>query len=236
MAMVMDALDSAVLAAENRGMYWGQINVDGQFVVFQKNVGKLSYIEGQHDPKERRTEIEFVLSPIDEMGVSSLIQRSMIAESREWSDIVWPSLKKFVKRPHDIDGRFVKVQMVPNGRSWADKTTGEMKQGTTFKFLDVYQHEAACKAAFVAESGIASTVDDNPAMGIDMSPLETIKPKAPAAPTVDPERETAVLFLPALIKQAGGDVAKLESLIKAMPMVAKFFTIQSVEVQKLMAA
>lgn len=233
---IMDAFDSAVSAAENRGMYWGQVNIDAQYVVFQKGVGKLSFIESQHDPKERRTEIEFVLSPIDEMGVSSLIQRSMIAESTEWAKIVWESMKKFVKNPREIDGKFVKVQMVPNGRSWADKTTGEMKQGTTFKFLEVFAHEEACKAAFVSESGISSVVDDNPAMGISMEPLEKIKPVATATPAVDPERETAILFLPALIKQSGKDATILESLLKNMPMVGKFFTVESPEVQKLMAA
>lgn len=229
--MSMDAFDSAVSAAENRGIYYGKVQVTADFVVFVKGSGKLSYIEGQHEPKDRRTEIQFVVIPIDEMGVSNLIQRSVIAESDEWAKIVWPSLRDGcgVKNPRLVDGSFAKVQMVPNGRTWTNKQ-GEQMTGTAMKFLVIYANETACKNAFVDDGNSARTTTTaasspttDAALSVDMTPN-----------TQNAERETAKAFLPALVKSSGGDPAVMATLIAQMPIIAKFFTADSIEVKELM--
>jgi len=231
--MTMDAFDSAVNAAENRGIYYGQVQVTANFVVFPKGGSKQSYIENQHDPKDRRTEVSLVLSPIDEMGITNLITRSVIAESTEWAKIVWPSLRDDCKvaNPREIDNKFVKIQMVPNGRSWDDKKTGEKREGTAMRFLAVYANAAACKQAFASDGNSArmSTVADSTdnAMAVDMTPQ--IDPN-------DAERETAKMFLPALVKSSGGNPAMLKTMLSGMPLIAKFYNIDSPEIKALMAA
>lgn len=229
--MVMDAFDSAVNAAENRGIYYGKIEVSANYVVFSKGVGKLSYIENQHDAKDRRTEVSFVLSPIDEMGMANLVQRSIIAESDEWAKLVWPSLRDGcnVKNLRDTDGKFVKIHLIPNGRSWDDKKTGEKREGTTMKFTAIYASEAACKTAFI-DDGNSVRVPTAPdstaaAMAVDMTPN-----------AVNPERETAKAFLPALVKSSAGNPTMLATMITGMPIISKFFTIDSPEVRELMVA
>lgn len=230
----MDAFDSAVSAAENRGIYYGKVQVSAEYVVFIKGVGKLNYIEGQHEPKDRRTEVSFVLSPIDEMGMTNLVQRSMIAESDEWARIVWPSLRDDcgIKHPRELDGKFVKVQLVLNGRSWIDKKTNEKREGTTFKFLAIYASELACKTAYIDDGNSVRVPTSTPtspdstaaAMAVDMTPN-----------MANPERETAKMFLPALVKSSNGNLATLATLIAGMPIIAKFFTADSPEVRELMA-
>lgn len=229
---MLDAFDSAVNAAENRGIYYGKVQISADYVVFSKGIGKLSYIEGQHEPKDRRTEVSFVLSPIDEMGMTNLVQRSMIAESDEWARIVWPSLRDDcgIKHPRELDGKFVKVQLVLNGRSWIDKKTNEKREGTTLKFLTIYANEAACKNVFIDDGNSVHVPNANAepdSTAINASVNMT-------TPIDNPERETAKIFLPALVKSSGGDPATLAMLISQMPIIAKFFNADSPEVRELM--
>lgn len=230
---MLDAFDSAVATAENRGVYYGRIHLTANYVMFVKGLGKSTFVEGTHDPKDRRTEIGFVLSPIDEMGITNLIQRNCIAESNEWSKIVWPSMRDgcSVKNPRDVDGKYIKAQLVPNGRNWTDKKSGEQRQGTSLKFLAVYKDEAACKAAFIADgnanretTSIVETTTTADAMAVDMTPNVN-----------NPERQTAFMFLETIAKQVGGNRDQLAKQIASMPFIAKWFTIDSPEVKQLLA-
>ena len=49
------------------------------------------------------------------------------------------------------------------------------------------------------------------------------------------ERETALQFVGALVRQSGGDKSKLASLIMQMPLISKYFTVDSPEVADLLA-
>ncbi len=227
-----DAFDRAVSAAENRNVLYGRVQLTASDVMFEKGFGKLSFIEGQHDPNRRRTEVGFVLSPIDEMGIMNLIQRSCIAESDEWGKLIWLSMKECgIKHPREMDGKFVKVQMVPNGRNWTDKKTGELRTGTTMKFLAVYKDESNCKLAFSADGNEpreSISTDDTQntaadAMAVDMTPVKD-----------NPERQTALAFIDPLVKQAKGDKAELAKLISNTPFISKWFTVESPEVQQLL--
>jgi len=229
--MMIDPLESAVKTAENAGKYYGQISVSAAFVVLTKGIGKQAYVEGSHNPQERRTEISFTLNPIEEMGMTNLVQRSMLAESAEWSKIVWPSLRDGcgLTKMTGLDGTYVKAEMVKNGRTWPDRKTGELREGTTFKFLAVYKNEAECKAAFASDGNAPRVVasDDNGAMDIDMTPT---------TPAVNQELETAKMFLPALVKQANGNKQILADSLSKTPIVNKYFNIDSPEVKQLLAA
>lgn len=231
--MMIDPLESAVKTAENAGKYYGQVNVTASYVVLSKGIGKQAYVEGSHNPQDRRTEISFTLNPIEEMGMTNLVQRSMLAESAEWSKICWPSLRDGcgLTKMAGLDGTYVKAELVKNGRTWPDRKTGEIREGTTFKFVAVYKSEAECKAAFASDGNAPrqASHDDDSAMAVDMS-------AGAGATTTNQELETAKMFLPALVKQAGGKREILANLLNGMPMVSKYFSVDSAEVKALLAA
>ncbi len=230
--MMIDPLESAVKTAENAGKYYGQIQVSAAYVVLTKGIGKQAYVEGSHNPQDRRTEISFTLNPIEEMGMTNLVQRSMLAESAEWSKIVWPSLRDGcgLTKMTGLDGMYVKAEMVKNGRTWPDRKTGELREGTTFKFLAVYKNEAECKAAFAIDGNAPrqAASDEGGAMDIDMS--------AGAGAAKSQDREIAIAFLPGLVKASGSDKTRLADLLKNTPLVSTYFNIESPEVKALLAA
>lgn len=227
-----DPFESAVKTAENNGKYYGQIQVVATYVVLIKGSGKQSFIEGQHDPKDRRTEIGFTLNPIEDMGLANLVQRSVLAESAEWSKIVWPSIRDAcgLTNLRALDNKFVKVERVKNGRTWLDNKTGEPREGDTLKFVAIYENEKTCKAAYFADGNtprVTTNVDD--AGEIDMSPgAGSVDEKA--------EAETAKAFLPALVKMSAGNKSALATTLASMPAVSKYYNINSPEVVALLAA
>lgn len=233
--MMIDPLDAAVLTAENAGKYYGQVNVSAAFVVLTKGIGKQAFIDGAHNVQDRRTEISFTLNPIEEMGMTNLVQRSMLSESAEWSKIVWPSLRDGcgLNSLRALDGKYVKVELVKNGRTWPDRKTGEIREGTTLKFVAVYKTDAECKAAFVSDGNAPRTTtnsDNDAAMDIDMSA------GSGAVVNNNQELEMAKAFLPALVKASGGNKEVLVKNLAGMFPVSKYFTIDSPEVKALLAA
>lgn len=226
----MDIFDRAVAAASNRGTMYGKMQIDGNAVKFVKGVGKVDWIEGQDEPKDRCDELTFTLSPIDEMGITNLVIRSVVAQFDEWSKLIWPSIQDCgVNSPRDVDRKFVKVQLVANGRTWTDKKSGELREGTTMKFLAIYRNETECKAAFANDGNAPKTATATTESAFDAASSVDMTPHSE-----NPEREAAKAFLPALIKMSGGNIAALEAQIKSLPMVAKFFTVASPEVLDLL--
>lgn len=233
MAMTNDPFAVAVEVAERGNFMYGQIQVTAQFVALQKGVGKSTFIDGVHKPEDRRTEITFVLNPIEQSGMTQLITRSMLAESAEWTRIVWPSLRDGCKmtQVRELDNKFAKIELVKNGRKWNDKNTGEEREGTTMKFHAVYKDQAACVTAYLADgNSVRDNNDTNnsdgaAAMAVDMTPNAD-----------NPERSAMLQFLPALIKQANGNTQMLDQLLNSMPMIKKYFNLTSPEVQQLLNA
>lgn len=229
-----DPFESAVKTAENSGKYYGQVEVACTYVTLTKGVGKKSYIEGKDSPKDRRTEISFTLNPIEEMGLSNLTQRSMLSESREWSDICWPSLRDAcgLQKLQALDKKFVKIELVKNGRTWPDKKTGEIREGTTMKFIAIYGSEKECKTAYFNDgnSPRTATAPADDAGTIDMSP------GAGASTASNVEMETAKAFLPALVKASAGNKTVLATTLAGMPMISKYYNVNSPEVLQLLAA
>jgi len=227
MTISNDPLAAAVESAERGSFFYGQIQVQGSFVKLQKGIGKSAWIEGQDDLKDRRTEITFTINPLDQTGFTQLITRSMLAESAEFSKIVWPSLRDAcsVANLPDIDGKFVKTESVKSGRTWNDRKTGEPREGTTLKFHSIYDTEAFCVAGYEADgyTSKTTTTEADPAGDIDMTPNAD-----------NPEREAAKQFLVALVKQANGNKDALGTMLATMPMITKYFSVDGPEVAELM--
>jgi len=134
------------------------------------------------------------------------------------------------KQLNELNKKFVKMEIV-EARKYKDKTTGELKSATTFKFHSVYVDKVACVAEFGKSGQPVSTLNVAPAnnpgdpMAIDMT-----------ANANNLERENSKAFLPMLIKAAAGDTNQLKTLIASMSPLNKYFTVDSPEVVELLKA
>ena len=217
--MSMDPFDTATAAGEFAGVFYGKLEVTAQHVILKKGVGKVPFDENIHDLKDRCTAVSILLNPIDATGLTRLMTRDMIAESREFNNVVWPSCRDLgLKNLRELHYKFAKAEMANTGRKWTT-SEGEEREATTFKFVAFYADEAECTVAYYADTG--RKPEDDAAV-------------ASNGGGVSLERDTALQFLPALVKQAGGDRAKLAELIANMPMISTHFTIDSSEVQALL--
>lgn len=217
---VLDPFDAATEAGERQPTYFGKVDCTASFVALIKGQGKMLWTEA-HGPEQRRTEVAIRLDPIDAMNLTRAVERNVIAESREWTGTVWASLRDLgVRNAREINGKWAKVELVKSGREWINRE-GQKVEGTTFKFVALYNSKAECEAAWDAENGGgAAQSQTSNGNGND----------------ADTGRATALQFLPALVMQAGKDKAKLALLLSEMPIISKYFTVDSPEVQALLAA
>ncbi|HOR01540.1 MAG TPA: hypothetical protein PLJ35_22225 [Anaerolineae bacterium] len=151
-----DPFDTASKATLAPRDYYGQIQMDAWYCVLVKGKGKVPFDAAQHNVDDRRTAITIALLSLPEQNIQFELARDLIAESREWAGIVWPSLKALgLNSTREAQGKWAKMQQVPSGRKYRN-VAGEEKEATTFKFLALYESEEACRAAYLAETGRSS--------------------------------------------------------------------------------
>lgn len=213
--------------------YWGEISIDAYYAVLTKGVGKEVFNPQIHSLDKRVTAIDMKLTPIAAMGITFGVERGMIAESKEYAGIVLASIKALGIPAKELNGKYVKLGYVPSGRTYIDKTSGETKDSTTFKFLKVFASQAECEADYNAARGFP-TATSQPAAPWTADP-------APVAPN-GKERETAFKFLKIFAENAAhgqSDITviqnSLASHIAANPIVSKHFTADSTEALNLIA-
>lgn len=212
-----DAASNATLAPRS---YYGQVQIQAWFCVLVKGTGKVVYDPGQHRAEDRKTAIDISLLPLAEQNVRFDVARSMIAESREWAGVVWPSLKALgITSAREANQRWVKMQQVPSGRTYRN-AKGEEKEATTFNFLALYANEDACRAAYFADGG---TVADAPAED------------AGGNGNNDHDLQVAIPFIKAFAKQQGFDVEKTKVLCKAQTIITKAIDVDSPEFAQIVA-
>lgn len=225
-----DAWESAQHAEERR-IVFGQVQADSYYCVLIKGQGKVVFDPNKHSIDLRRTAVDLIIHPLN--GQQKFpIERKLIAESGEWPRITLPSLKALGIHPRTLDGRFCKAELVPSGTYKNDK--GEEKQRTAIKFVAFYSTEEACRreaeALYGPGNGGQSELPDDAPSAPDPAPSP-----GPSSNGANPEKETARKFLPALWKSSGGDIAKFAELLAKTPPVNKHFTIESPEVQTIIA-
>jgi hypothetical protein len=221
--MVLDPYDRAAHAQFAPREYWGQLQVDAWLCVLVKGRGKVPFDPAVHSEDKACTALNIAVVPLAEQNVQFAVERELIAESNEWIKIVWPSLRKlgFVS-PRDAKGKWVKCHFVPSGRTYTDKS-GNEREATTFEFLELYPDEAACRAAYQAASG---HVDDDDVPDVGSDPL----------PQNDGRKTAAFEFVKVLVKTTHGNRDDLAREMAGIAMIAEFFTVDSPEVQELLAA
>ncbi len=212
-----DPFDSATNATLAPRSYYGQVQIDAWFCVLVKGTGKVVYDPGQHKAEERRTALDISLLPIADQGVTFEIKRSMIAESREWAGVVWPSLKTLgIISAREANGEWAKMQQVPSGRTYRN-AAGEEKEATTFKFLAIYTNEDACINAYYVDTGKAAEPQPEPA------------PAANGNSAHDHDLQVAIPFIKAFAKQQGFDLDKTKTLCRAQSIITKAIDVNSPE-------
>lgn len=226
---VPDPWQTAMDPPKPSSEWYGQMRVNVWFCAPVKGVGKVPWDPNSLDPNtgnpaRRYTAIDLALAPLSNQAMED-ITRGMLAEFAEWPDIVLPSLKDLgVFNLQNLNGAWVRCEMVPTGRTYTNQN-GETKEATTFRFLQLFPDEKACREAW--KSG---------------SPAPAAQAQQPALANGNNRRETAVKFLKPYVqnalKQAGNDVDKAREILAPMlanqKLLAEFFTVDSPEVLDLM--
>ena len=222
--MTNDPYDSASTAQVKPAEYFGQAQVDVWYCVLVKGTGKVPFDAQAHKVEDRRTAVDVLIQPLSDHNLQYVLERKMIAESKEWAGTVWGSLKALgMKSLRELNEKWVKVAMVPNG-SYTD-ATGNVKQKTTFKFLALYESEEQCRNAYLAGSPAKQNGHTQP----DPTAVQQ------TASNSGKEREVALKFLPAIVNKNAGDLDALAKALASAPLVQKYFTIDSAEVLELLA-
>lgn len=205
-------------------VYWGKVSVIITPVVLEKGVGRVAFDEKLHKPEQMRTAIDIALDPIAAMNLQFSVERNLIAESKEWAKTTLPSIKALGAKTSALNGAYVRVRLAETGESYINKN-GEQKSKTAFVFEAVFASEAACEADFNAQ-------------GNAPAPTQA----APGTNGNSKEQETALKFLAVMVTNAArGETdlakiqAKLAGQIAGMPMVNKYFTVDSPETLGLIA-
>lgn len=203
---------------------------------YQKGTrGAVPFNPAVHD--KATTIVKIYIQPLAEMDVKYLwMLEDETAVWAEWAKITFPSIKALgINDGREINDRWARIARVPNGRKYdkIDKATGQAtgEQGdkTTFKFVEFFADESACRAAYLAAGGASGS---NGASGHNV-PAQV--------GTEDAERATAYQFLKVIVGNAVRGVdnwqTAKETVTQALaqyPTVAKFFTVDSVETGQLM--
>jgi hypothetical protein len=236
-----DPYDSASTAELAPRAYYGQLHVDCWFCALVKGQGKVPFDAQAHGADQRCTAIDMSLVPISAQNVTRELKREMIEQSREWAGIVWPAIKEAgvagglwatPKEAHlrKVNGAWVKAIFVGTGRKYRTQG-GEEREATTFKVEAIFRDQEACVTAYYADTHRTPPEEDG------TEPIAGLENAAPAsAPVADKERETALAFLKVIVQQNKGNRHAIAAQIATMPMISKFFSADSPEVDELIAA
>ena len=205
--------------------YFGQVHVDVWYAMLQKGIGKVPFDAGQHDPARRVTAIDIEVTTIGERSFT--IKRELIAESKEWAQIVKPSLRNLNHDLRSIEGKWVQVDLADTGQRYTNKA-GEEKARTTLKFVAVFDTQGACEAA--SSAYFTRGGEDSPVVGAAPPPTQPPANGNGKAANSEAEKATAAKFLPSLWKASGQDLAKMQELLGKTPLVNKYYTIDSPDV------
>jgi hypothetical protein len=227
-----DPMDAATNAQLTPLEFYGQIDLECWFCGLVKGApgGKEPYDPQRH--QRRNTAVDIIVTPLADAKLTFNQERHMIAESKEWIEIVWASLKACgATNVREVNGKWCRVSQVSTGRKYTDKN-GETKESTTLKFLELYPDKAACRDAYWKARG----GNDNGIEDIEDHPV------AGAQPTPDADAKeiaTARQFLHLMIKQHNYQFQAIAAWVSGVPLVAKHFgdpQVLTAEIQAVMEA
>ncbi len=210
---------------------WGMVEISAYACHLQKGKGggKVPFDATNPDHK-RMTAINVFIQPLAEIDVKYPKQWEMdwIAEFQTWAKITLPSIKAAgFENVREINGKWARVARVDSLDKPYDKKdaqgnpTGEKGVKKTFKFVEFFDTEDACRAAYLAAGGHAAT---QPA----------------ATDPTDADKIAALAFLKVIVPNAckGKKITDdwkgaVTTALAQYPMVSKHFTAESPEVAEL---
>jgi hypothetical protein len=203
---------------------FGQVRVDAHYLFFPGNKAKpVPFDPAIHPVDKRALEVELRMIPISEQNISWDEYQKILSFSSDWTKIILPSIKAIgIDSLTALNNQWVRVAKVAGSRKRLDKDTQEDtgEFWTTYKFMELFADESACKAAFGGHS---------------VSDTEGAQAPAPAN---DDTKAAALTFLKVFVAQACAhltDRALVEKVvaedIAKTPLISALFTVKSPEVQ-----
>ena len=233
-----DPFEAATNAKIPSSEYYGELFLDTWFCVLEKGIGKRPFDALSDDYARRQIAVDMQVAPLPETNVRFNLERKILADSKEWVNIAWASLQRLgLHTAKEACNRFVRVRQVSTGRTYTGRD-GNKKDETIFEFLDIYASMEECREAYLNRNGRKQPAQ--PAQTV-----QTVQPAAPAQPAQsgeDAARKTALTFAKAIITNLARQFSDFEILqtkiaekLATMPMVNKYFTIDSPEIMQMIA-
>ena len=182
----------------------------------------------QQAANKRVTAIQMYVQPLPEIDVKYPKQWECdwIAEYQTWASVTLPSIKaQGFENVRDINGKWARIARVDSKDKPYDKKdangnlTGEKAIKKTFKIIEIYDTEDACREAYIANGG------------------KSAEAAAPVAYPADAEKTAALAFLKVIVTNAtkGKTMSDnwkgaINTALTRYPTVAKFFNADSPEV------
>lgn len=238
------AFAAALNATAPAQVLFGEILLDIWFCALIKGQGRVPFDPGMHTQSQRRTSVNISITPIPESGLTYTVDRQFIAENTRdgWLAVTLPSLQKIgVNDLRVLSGKYVKAELRNYGTyNKRDGSVGELSAPVIYA---VYNTAAECAAAYDAEmngmaafDAIAPTAPRAVPSTNGGSNGNGAKPPVAAAPQPngDAERQTALAFLPAIVKScmngSGVDMTKLRTSIESNALLSRHISLTSPEV------
>jgi hypothetical protein len=204
---------------------WGQAFVAVWKAALVKGEGKVPFDPTVH--KSMVYAIDLSIVPITEQNAKH-VERSLIQNSKEW-EMIQKSIKDLGAAPSEIDQKYVRIAFEPTGETY-NNANGETKNKTFIKFLKVFKNEAEC----IADYG-ATTMGDVPVTVTD----DNAGVPAAGAKEFEAAKKLLEASLRGVVKVVSTpEEAKALTLvkIKASPVMSRFFTEDSPELDDMIAA
>lgn len=227
-----DPFDSATNAKTPSYDLFGKVEINAWACALEKGNGKVAF--DPNNPNHKRyTAIDIFIQALPEIDVKYPRQweEHFLAEFGDWPRIVLPSIRAALPTMgsvRELNGKYARIARVPNGKKFDKKDrqtgqpTGEKADELTYKFVEFYDTEDACRAAALAANAFDPNRVNTPAA-------------VPATDPSDAEKNTALAFLKVIVQNAAKgklpDEAKLAvtQALTQYPTVSKFFTVDSPE-------
>jgi len=204
---------------------WGQAFVAVWKAALVKGEGKVPFDPTIH--KSMVYAIDLSIFPIMEQN-AKLVERSLIQKSKDW-EMTQKSIKDLGAAPSEINQKYVRIAFEPTGKTYTN-TNGDTKNETFVKFLKVFKSEAEC----VADYG-ATNMGDVPVTVTD----DNAGVPAAGAKEFEAAKKLLEASLRGVVKVVSTpEEAKALTLvkIKASPVMSRFFTEDSAELDDMIAA
>jgi hypothetical protein len=207
---------------------FGQAQIEVWTCALVKGAGKVPYDPALHGDN-CYTAVQLAVIPV--VPGRETTERDLIAESREWTQLVNPSIRALGLNAKQLHNQYVEAQLVPSGRKYTN-AAGEVRDATTFKFVRLFGDEQACFVAAQTRrgpSGPAAGASPNGAAPPADRPLPEDAPGNPSpsgagrhagraggdlGPVDAVEAQTAAKFLAPIVAASKGDVDRLAALIE----------------------